>query len=197
MSLLYTADVVTGALSYSSYRHTMRQTLRLPAGDVSAESLLRNTRANIGIMNRVDGAVRLSPALCMALQKAPRVTWLVISEGWCGDAAYSLPLFAAIENAFAQKITLRIVLRDSHPDLINANLTNGGKSIPILIALDSNRHKLAVWGPRPQPLQRLINKLQGAGRSIPDLIPDVHQWYTNDNTATLQEEIRRFVESYS
>jgi hypothetical protein len=42
--------------------------------------------------------------------------WLVISEGWCGDAAQLLPIInkMAVESG---KIDLRIVLRDENEEL--------------------------------------------------------------------------------
>ena len=68
------------------------------------------------------------------LQKAydKKLIWLVISEGWCGDAAHSLPVM----NKMAElnpNIEMRVVLRDQHETLMNQFLTNGGKSIPKLI----------------------------------------------------------------
>ena len=61
---------------------------------------------------------------------------MVISEGWCGDAAQILPVInkmALVSN----KIEFRIVLRDENPALMDAFLTNGGKAIPKVIMIDN------------------------------------------------------------
>jgi hypothetical protein len=54
-------------------------------------------------------------------------------------------------------ITLRILFRDEHPELMDTYLTNGNRSIPKLVATTADlQHQLFTWGPKPQYLMELI-----------------------------------------
>ena len=53
-------------------------------------------------------------------------------------------------------LELRIVLRDEHPEVMDRYLTNGSRSIPIVIALDEEFRELGHWGPRPRELQAWV-----------------------------------------
>src|SRR5690606_32392659 len=54
--------------------------------------------------------------------------FLSISEGWCGDASQILPIVDKI--AIELGVNPRIVFRDENPELMDAYLTDGAKSIP-------------------------------------------------------------------
>lgn len=71
---------------------------------------------------------------------------LIISEGWCGDAAMIIPV---VNKFFEKKNEVKITYRDQN-DLIDQFLTNGTQSIPIVIFLDENEKVVAHWGPRPK-----------------------------------------------
>jgi hypothetical protein len=43
-------------------------------------------------MNRLDKTMKLLPEVVSALQALQEYIWIVISEGWCGDAAQLLPV---------------------------------------------------------------------------------------------------------
>src|SRR5699024_3641895 len=87
-------------------------------------------------------------------------TWVVLTEGWCGDAAHSLFVIHKMAEANAN-INLRLVLGDKNPDLMNDFLTNGGKSIPKLIVYDPETKTVeGDWGPRPQPAQEIFLNAQ-------------------------------------
>jgi hypothetical protein len=125
--------------------------------------------------------------------------WLVLTEGWCGDAAQSLPVIAALarEN---EKVDLRILLRDQHPELMDAFLTNGSRSIPKLIMVDAEEGGvLADWGPRPAELQAYIMKTRQEILALSDqkerserfkaLSLYTQKWYTRDKGTSIQREI--------
>ena len=63
---------------------------------------------------------------------------MVLTEGWCGDAAQVLPVINKIAS-LSDFIDLKIILRDEHEELMNKFLTNGSKSIPKLVAIDENK----------------------------------------------------------
>jgi hypothetical protein len=51
------------------------------------------------------------------------LTWLVVSEAWCGDAGQIVPV---LEKMAAQNplIQHKIIFRDEHPNIMNAFLTD-------------------------------------------------------------------------
>jgi len=111
---------------------------------------------------------------------------LVIAEDWCGDASSTVPILAKLA-ATVPGLELRIILRDQHPDVMDRYLTNGSRSIPIVIALDEEFRELGHWGPRPRELQAWVmeNRLKV---SKAELYPQVRQWYARDRgESTLRE----------
>ncbi len=111
---------------------------------------------------------------------------LVIAEDWCGDAVNTVPILARFAEA-APGVELRIILRDANPEVMDRYLTNGSRSIPIVIALDEEFRELGHWGPRPTVLQSwvLANR---ATLPKTELYPKVRQWYARDRgESTLRE----------
>ena len=81
-------------------------------------------------------------------------------------------------------------MRDEHLSIMDQYLTNGTRSIPILISVDKQGNELFHWGPRPAPAQKIIMdwKTDHAGQSYEDIEKVLHTWYTQDKGQTLQEE---------
>lgn len=120
-----------------------------------------------------------------ALGRLPRLRFLVINHDWCWDGANTTPWVVRLAEATGTE--LRIVLRDENPELMNAYLTNGTRSIPITIGLDDDDRVRGHWGPRPRELQAWVvaNK---------PLIPkeqryqEMRRWYLRDQgQSTLRE----------
>lgn len=114
--------------------------------------------------------------------------WLLITEPWCGDAAHSTPIIQLIA-ALNPKITLEIALRDSTND-IDSYLTNGGKSIPILVVRDQKGEDLFTWGPRPASCQKLMKELKALNLTYDEINPKIQQWYNKDKGMETQAELK-------
>ncbi len=124
---------------------------------------------------------------------------LVITEPWCGDSLAILPVLARL---FAEAgCDLRVVRRDEHPDLMDGYLTNGGRAIPILIAMDAAFQERFHWGPRPRPAQDLVlehNQDVAAGCIEKTGVNKmVRAFYARDCGRTIVSELmKRACESY-
>jgi len=162
MSFPYSQQLIDTALSYREYRQGIDDALEQPATDEASAKLQPYTKKNVAIMERYDASV-IPKTLKAALEAAPATTWLVLTEGWCGDAAFNVPVLAALEKVVPDKIVLRMLLRDSNPELMDAHLTDGGRSIPKVIVLNENLEELGTWGPRPQGLQHLMKQWKMTG----------------------------------
>lgn len=118
---------------------------------------------------------------------APQI-WVVITEDWCGDSAQILPVIAALSE-LNKNISLKIVLRDSHLDLMDFYLTHGKRSIPKLISFDKELNELFVWGPRPTQAITLINDLTKQGLDKQEVTKQLHLWYAKDGGFSTEKEI--------
>lgn len=114
-------------------------------------------------------------------------TWVLITEPWCGDAANLVPLIDKLAS-LNPNITLQIQLRDSDSEIDNY-LTNGGKSIPKLIARDKGGNDIFTWGPRPAEAQGLAKELKESNAPLSEKMSTLLTWYREDNGVSMQKEI--------
>ncbi len=118
-----------------------------------------------------------------------KVNWLLISEHWCGDASQILPVINAVAEFSNGMIDLRVVYRDENPELIEAHLTNGTKSIPKLIQLDENFVITAIGEPRPEEAQKLVKQLKSNPETANNYSEILHKWYADDKTISTQKDL--------
>ena len=188
------------AMDYPGYRKLVDDLLLegKVTGPQQSESLTNYTKLNVQRMQRIDKTVQLLPEVSEALHAINKPqTWLVITEGWCGDAAQILPVLNAMASA-NPLIQLRLVLRDENPELIDQYLTDGNsRSIPKLVVLDADTlEEKFNWGPRPAPLQELYKKMRTEGMDYMAIAQELHAWYAKDKTVHTQKEIlKRLIES--
>ena len=85
-----------------------------------------------------------------------KLSCLVLTEDWCGDALYNVPvLFKLVEGN--PDVELRVFLRDKNPDLMDQYLNKGTfRSIPVFAFFDENLHEIARLLERPQKLTEEI-----------------------------------------
>jgi hypothetical protein len=112
---------------------------------------------------------------------------LAIAEDWCGDASNTVPIVARLADQ-APGLELRIIMRDKYPEVMDQYLTNGSRSIPIVIALDESFEEVGHWGPRPTELQSWV-MANRATMPKTELYPKVRQWYARDRGETTIREV--------
>ncbi len=114
---------------------------------------------------------------------------IAIAEDWCGDASNLVPIFARLAEA-SPLTDLRIVKRDEHPDLMDLYLTNGSRSIPVVVVMDEEFRPLGRWGPRPAELQEFVITEKRAGeRPASEIYKDTRRWYARDRGETTLREV--------
>jgi hypothetical protein len=157
-----------------------------------AEYIAR-ARKNKELWEAVYRTARVDPdALIRAGALPGPVHLLALSEDWCGDAVNAVPVVARLAD-LSPALELRVLARDEHPDLMNAHLTNGTRSIPVVIALDAHYAELGWWGPRPAELQRWV---LGPGRALPkdERYREVRRWYARDRGRAVLDEVLGILE---
>ena len=183
-------------ISYDDYRKLVRDLLDdgKSTGPNQTESLLNYSMLNDRRMNRLDKTIRLSEETIASAKKITEpVTWMVLTEGWCGDAAQTLPIMNKIANE-SDQIDLKIVLRDENEELMDRFLTNGSKSIPKLIALNKHKEVIDSWGPRPSIPTKMVNDYKEKhGQLDADFKKDLQVWYNKDKGLNTQEDMMKLL----
>lgn len=130
---------------------------------------------------------RLPAWAVSAAAAAPRRHLLVLAEDWCNDGFSSVPVLARWAGLSAS-LELRILRRDEHPAVMDRYLTDGTRSIPVVIVLDEEFRELGHWGPRPAALQEWVRANRA---SIPkeELRPRIRRWYARDRGESMLREV--------
>lgn len=188
---------IDSAMDYPSYRKLIDNLLLegKVTGPQQSEALAAYTKLNVQRMQRIDKTVQLLPELTTALQAIDRPqTWLVITEGWCGDASQIVPVLHALAEQ-NPSIQLKLVLRDENIDLMDQYLTDGtSRSIPKLVVLDTETlEEKFNWGPRPTVLQELYKKMRAEGMDYGAISQELHAWYAKDKTQSTQRELLKLL----
>lgn len=186
-------EALPSAITYPQYRdmvakHAVDET---STGAEQTEALSEYTQLNNARMRRLDKTLKPSEAVVVQFKNfTENHTWLVLTESWCGDAAQSLPAMHIVANLGAQ-LDFKIVLRDDHLELMDAFLTNGGRSIPKLIMFDNETQKVVgEWGPRPSKATQLVNQYKAEhGMLTPEFKKELQVWYTKDKGQNIFEDL--------
>jgi hypothetical protein len=181
------------SITYEAYKQLVADLLAAgkSTGPQQSEALTHYSQLNMQRMHRVEKTIQLLPEVREELPRVSRPqTWLVLTEGWCGDAAQSLPVIKALAE-LNPNIQMRILLRDENPELMDRYLTNGvSRSIPKLIAVDpATGTELFTWGPRPTALQESFYGMRSEGLPYDTIKEELQRWYNKDRTVTIQQEL--------
>jgi hypothetical protein len=193
--VLTPAQLATG-LPYPAYRQHIAEVMATPAPDPQLAKILPHYQTAVERMDQLAPTVALLPELQAALsQLTGRYLWAIITEGWCGDASHTVPVLEAVAEASNGHLETRYFLRDSHLDLIDKYLTNGGRAIPIAVVLHADTlAEAGVWGPRPAPLQAIHQDMKVREVPFKEVIAAVNKWYDEDATQTTQRELLALVQ---
>jgi hypothetical protein len=181
------------SITYDAYKQLVEDLLASgkATGPQESEAMVHYSQLNMQRMHRVEKTIQILPEVKEQLLRVSRPqTWLVLSEGWCGDAAQSLPVMKAVAD-LNPKIQMRVLLRDENPELMDRYLTRGvARSIPKLIAVDATTGgELFNWGPRPAALQESFYGMQSEGLPYDVIKEELQRWYNKDKTVTIQREL--------
>ena len=185
-------SALQNSYSYNEYRTLVSKLISegKSTGLEQSADLLHYSELNEVRMKRLEKTLKLDLEVEKALQNLKsKQTWLVISEGWCGDAAQILPIIKLMSEA-SENIDLKLVFRDENDALMNQFLTNGSKSIPKLLLLDEAFHLINHWGPRPEGAKNLIIEYK-AKHGIVDEAAKIalQKWYLDDKGISTIKEI--------
>ena len=177
-------------ISYSQYKQQMAEDLALNADIKIKEYINLNQRR----MYRVEKTYHVSDKILTQLKNLKHKTcWLVLTEHWCGDASQILPALHTIAELSEGKIEMKLVYRDQNPELMDAYLTDGSRSIPKLIQLDEQFNVTGIWGPRPTVAQKMVKQLKLNSATAATYANELHLWYAKDKQQSLEAEIGKLI----
>ncbi|AHJ99731.1 thioredoxin family protein [Hymenobacter swuensis] len=189
---------LAGAYSYETYRQLLDQLMTedKTTGNTQTTELTAYARLNIQRMERLDKKAEVLPEVQTALNRLTGTyEWVILTEGWCGDAAQIVPVLEKIARASHGRLRTHYLLRDENLDLMDHYLTNGGRSIPKLLILHADTlTEVTNWGPRPTEAHNLFLEMKAAGATHEEFAEKLHGWYAKDKTQATQHELLRVIE---
>lgn len=194
-------QILRHGLSYQNYFDMVSKLVEqgLTTGENQSDFLAEYTQLNLQRMRRLNKTTMVVKELRDALDGLRHSQlWVVLTEGWCGDAAQLVPVLAKIAEC-SHKVGLKLLLRDEHEEIMDAFLTNGSRSIPKLIALEPRSLKvLGSWGPRPKEAQEMVMayKADPKGVAKEEFYEQLHGWYAKDKTLSSQKELAAKVKEW-
>ena len=178
--------------TYEEYKNLSEELVeqKRTTGLSQSESLIEYTKLNYFRMTRVDKTMVVKNDVKELIESIDeKKYWILITEAWCGDAAQIVPIIGRLAE-LNKNIELMIILRDENTELMDKYLTNGARSIPMLISLNKNFEEEWHWGPRPRPAQAMvIENKETQALSFDEIKKQVQLWYAEDKTNTTQLEI--------
>lgn len=197
---------ISQALTYPAYHQLMSDLVQHQETEQYNESLINYTRMNIIRMERLDKTTKLQAASQAFIEKIDRpLHFLIITEPWCGDAAQVIPVINKL-TTYSTHLSLSCLLRDQNLELMDQYLTDGTRSIPMILIVDptANHQVLGHWGPRPFIAHGMMKKGLAEWRTMPageakdlfhrGLYTKLQKWYARDKTSSIQEEFLAYLE---
>jgi len=186
-------QTLLNSFSYSEYRKKVTELIAegKSTGHEQSDDLLHYSELNEARMNRLEKTIVIVDEVKTKLENLDKkYIWLVLAEGWCGDAAQILPVIHKMAET-TNKVELKIALRDDNDALMQHFLTNGGKAIPKLIVLDAETLEVVLdWGPRPHGAKQLILDYKAAHGVVDETAKiELQKWYLHDKGISIQNEI--------
>ncbi len=181
------------AMSYEAYRARVTQLAEAgkSTGPQQTEALTNYTQLNDKRMKRWDKTLKFGPEVVDALNaQHKKITWLVLTESWCGDASPSMPVMNKMAE-LSPNISLKVLLRDENIELMDRFLTDGARSIPKLIIVDdATGETIGSWGPRSTNATTLVDAYkQKHGELTPEFKQDLQIWYNKDKGQSVVEDL--------
>lgn len=180
-------------ITYADYRAHVTKLVAegKTTGTTQSKALIEYTKLNDKRMKRFDKTVKIDEKTANGISKVKRkITWLVLTESWCADAAPTMPVM----NKFAElseNVDLKIILRDENLELMNRFLYNDTLSIPKLIMIDTETNEvLGDWGPRPSTAKKMTaDYKEKNGNLSAEFKQDLQIWYNKDKGKNTIEDL--------
>lgn len=196
---MITQQHIDKGISFEAYHQLYQEQVAngQTSGLDQSEGLIAYTKLNFSRLKRSYKTTEIANETKAMLEKiSTPLTWLVLTETWCGDAAQNIPVLAKMAE-LNPAISLKLIFRDENPEVMNNFLTNGSKSIPKLICVNENLEVLGTWGPRPAAIQSwFVEEKNKPTTDMDQLKIDLQQKYNADKGQSLQSELMELLQQW-
>ena len=196
-----TVPVLNKQFTYDEYRSYIDHCVEnnCTSGNEQTSEKLEATKLNAVRIKRIDKQIELVPELKNVLSRLHRkLTWVILTEAWCGDGAQNIPVIAKIAG-YSPNIELKIILRDDNPEIMDRYLTNGSRSVPKLVCFDTlTGNELGTWGARPAKIQAMVKEFKSANPNVShdEFVKNLHLWYEKDKGEAVQADFIALIKSW-
>lgn len=187
----FKAGRIHSGLSFDAYMEQWREKNALPMQGL--DPVERRTRFyskyNLDRQLLVSEQWRMSSSFREAILSlhGPQ-TWMFLTDDWCIDSAYSLPLVREAA-ALREDVTIHILLKDDNLDILDRYLTNGSRSIPEFVAFDEEGVPLMIWGPQPDAIRNIRRDLMDGGAEGSIVSSTTVDWYADHGWLEVEREL--------
>lgn len=184
---------ISKGVSYQEYR-ALVDALALEGKSTGLEqtdTMMHYTILNDKRMKRLDKTLKINEGAIAKIRGMDKeITWLVLTESWCGDAAQTIPMINKVAE-LNDRISLKMILRDENIDIMNRFLINEAMSIPRLVMVESQTGEvIGQWGSRPNiATQMVIDYKDEHGKLTPEFKQDLQLWYNKDKGQSTLEDL--------
>lgn len=184
--------------SYDEYKKLVLACAEMntTTGNEKSTERIAATKINAQRMKRIDKQIQIREKIVSLVKNnCVDLGWILLAESWCGDGAQNIPIIAKIA-ALSDKIELKIILRDENPEVMDAYLSNGSRSIPKLICVNSNeKQEVGTWGPRPVKIQQMVREYKALNPNVSHdtFVENLHLWYAKDKGEALQDDFEQLL----
>lgn len=192
-------EIIQKSFSYREYRTLVDELLlqNKTTGSLQSEQYTEFTKLNVQRMNRIDKQMQDMDVFESILErKGNKITLLVIGDAWCGDCAQIIPVLNYICETIETNVELRIISKDTFPDLIEKFSTNGSKSIPKVLFINSKLNEVIdMWGPRPTSAQNIMYNWKANQDKITkeEFNKELHLWYAKNKGREIIKEVTELI----
>ena len=141
------SDYLQKSINYQDYKSLTSRLVaeKATTGDNQSEFMVEYTALNWRRMQRIEKTTKILPETQKVFEENQmKMTWLVLTEPWCGDAAHTVPIMSLLSE-LSPHISFQLLLRDENLELMDQFLTNGGRAIPKLLVLNENNEDIKTW----------------------------------------------------
>lgn len=191
-------ESLSKAISYQDYRGQVATHVEYgtSSGPDKSEALSNYTLLNNSRMKRLDKTMKIEEVVLEKFKQYHKnVTWLVLTESWCGDAAHAMPVMNKLVEQ-AKNLDFKILYRDENKELMNRFLTNGTMSIPKLIAFDNETQEVINdWGPSPLMIMNKTKDFKAANATLTtEFKKEIQIWYNQNKGKCIARDLLKLIE---
>jgi len=191
-------DYINKGYSFENYLERIEDELEEQIELDDPKELVQYYAINLQRSRRIKKTFRYNPGMeKKAKSYNADLKFLIISEGWCGDASQIVPIVDNLANTMG--IESKIVFRDENLGLMEEYKTNGSLSIPIVIGVTPDGEEAFRFGPRPAKAMEFTNRFKRDPDkySKDDFYEDLQRFYNENHGQDVISEILEMVEEYS